>query len=114
MTAASLLPPIHPGEVLREEFLAPLGLKPYTLAKKLHVPRTRIERLVAEQTPVTADTALRLARFFGSTPQFWLNMQSSYDVAMLEKEIATLLDEIEQLKIEDHSDDRSAGPRKVA
>ena len=69
---------------------------------------------MAEQTPVTADTALWLARFFGSTPQFWLNMQSSYDVAMLEKEIATLLDEIEQLKIEDHSDDRSAGPRKVA
>lgn len=68
MTAASLLPPIHPGEILREEFLVPLGLKPYTLAKKLRVPRTRIERLVAEQTPVTADTALRLARFFGSTP----------------------------------------------
>lgn len=104
--AASVLPPIHPGEILREEYLAPLGLKPYTLAKRLNVPRTRIERLVSEQAPVTADTALRLAKFFGSTPQFWLNMQASYEVAVLEKEIAPLLDEIEELKVEDrvHAD----------
>lgn len=78
----SVLPPIHPGEILREEYLAPLDLKPYTLAKKLHVPRTRIERLVAEQTPVTPDTALRLAKFFDTTPQFWMNMQASYDLAI--------------------------------
>lgn len=75
-------PPIHPGEILREEYLAPLQLKPYTLAKKLDVPRTRIERLVNEQTPVTPDTALRLGRFFGTTPQFWMNMQAGYDIAM--------------------------------
>ncbi|RUU29980.1 addiction module antidote protein, HigA family [Mesorhizobium sp. M6A.T.Ca.TU.002.02.2.1] len=74
--------PIHPGEILREEFLAPLGLKPYTLAKKLHVPRTRIERLVAEVTPVTPDTALRLAKFFNTTPQFWMNMQAAFDLTM--------------------------------
>lgn len=74
--------PIHPGEILREEFLAPLGLKPYTLAKKLHVPRTRIERLVAEVTPVTPDTALRLAKFFDTTPQFWMNMQAAFDLTM--------------------------------
>lgn len=72
---------IHPGEVLREEFLVPLALKPYTLARHLGVPRTRIERLASEQTPVTPDTALRLARFFGSTPDFWLNMQAAYDLA---------------------------------
>lgn len=72
---------IHPGEILREEYLIPLGLKPYTLAKKLHVPRTRIERLVGEQTPVTPDTALRLAKFFDTTPQFWMNMQAAYDLA---------------------------------
>lgn len=72
---------LHPGEILREDFLIPLGLKPYTLAKKLRVPRTRIERLAAEETPVTPDTALRLAKFFGSTPQFWMNMQASYDLA---------------------------------
>jgi len=73
---------IHPGEILREEYLVPLGLKPYTLAKKLNIPRTRIERLVAERTPITPDTALRLARFFNTTPQFWMNMQTSYDLAV--------------------------------
>ena len=72
---------IHPGEILREEYLRPLNLKPYTLAKKLGVPRTRIERLAAESTPVTPDTALRLGKFFGTTPQFWMNMQTSYDLA---------------------------------
>ena len=71
---------IHPGEILREEYLSPLGLKPYTLAKRLHVPRTRIERLIAEQTSVTPDTALRLARFFSTTPQFWMNMQAAFDL----------------------------------
>lgn len=73
---------IHPGEILREEYLVPLKLKPYTLAKHLHVPRTRIERLVAEHTPVTPDTALRLAKFFNTTPEFWMNMQISYDLAI--------------------------------
>lgn len=85
---------IHPGEILREEYMLPLGLKAYTLAKKLRIPRTRIERLAAEQTPVTPDTALRLARFFETTPQFWMNMQISYDLATEAKskaaEIATI------------------------
>ncbi|MDX8462759.1 HigA family addiction module antitoxin [Mesorhizobium humile] len=80
--ATGIFAPIHPGEILREEYLVPLGLKPYTLAKKLHVPRTRIERLVSETTPVTPDTALRLAKFFGTTPRFWTNMQASYDLAV--------------------------------
>ncbi|WGD31980.1 HigA family addiction module antitoxin [Ancylobacter sp. WKF20] len=75
-------PPIHPGEVLREEFLAPMGLKPYGLAKALHVPRTRIERLAREEAPVTADTALRLGRYFGTGPEFWMNLQSAYDLAI--------------------------------
>ncbi|TIM29184.1 MAG: addiction module antidote protein, HigA family [Mesorhizobium sp.] len=89
--------PIHPGEILREEFLVPLRLKPYTLAKKLHVPRTRIERLASETTPVTPDTALRLAKFFGTTPQFWMNMQSSYDLAVAGEAKKTELDAIEQM-----------------
>lgn len=89
--ALSFNPPIHPGEVLREEFLSPLGLKPYTVAKRLGVPRTRIERLAAEKTPVTPDTALRLAKFFGTTPNFWLNMQNAYDLAV---EATALHDEI--------------------
>lgn len=93
--ALSFTPPIHPGEVLREEFLVPLGLKPYSVAKRLHVPRTRIERLVAERTPVTPDTALRLAKLFGTTPNFWLNMQTSYDLAV---EAASLQEEIDAIE----------------
>lgn len=89
---------IHPGEILREEYLAPLNLKPYTLAKKLHIPRTRIERLVAEQTPVTPDTALRLAKFFGTTPLFWMNMQASYDLATEAEIKKDELDAIEHLQ----------------
>lgn len=72
---------IHPGEVLREEFMSPFNLRAYTLAKHLHVPRTRIERLASEEGPVTPDTALRLAKYFGTTPQFWMNMQAAYDLA---------------------------------
>ena len=74
------LAPVHPGEILREEFLAPLGMTPYALVAELHVPRTRIERLVREETAVTPDTALRLARYFGTTPEFWLGIQNRFDV----------------------------------
>lgn len=78
--ANPILPPIHPGEILKEEFLDPLGMSAGALAKELNVPRTRIERLVAGKTPVTIDSALRLARFFGSSPEFWMNMQAGYDI----------------------------------
>jgi addiction module HigA family antidote len=64
------LAPVHPGEVLREEFLVPLDMTPYALAAALHVPRTRVERLVREETALTADTALRLAKYFDTTPEF--------------------------------------------
>ena len=74
------LAPVHPGEFLRAEYLAPLALSPYALAAALRVPRTRVERLVREETSVTPDTALRLARYFGTTPEFWLNVQARYDV----------------------------------
>jgi addiction module HigA family antidote len=87
-------PPIHPGEILREEFLAPLELAPYSLAKALGVPRTRIERMVREETPVTPDTALRLARYFSMTPEFWMNLQTSYDLAREELAKQTELDRI--------------------
>ncbi|MYZ49218.1 HigA family addiction module antitoxin [Propylenella binzhouense] len=80
--SAGFGPAIHPGEILREDYLVPLRLTPYALAKRLRVPRTRIERLAAGRTSVTADTALRLARFFGTTPQFWMNMQASHDLAV--------------------------------
>jgi addiction module HigA family antidote len=75
-------PPIHPGEILREEYLKPLGITPYGLSRRLGIPRTRIERLAREATPVTTDTALRLARFFGTSPQFWMNMQAAHDLTV--------------------------------
>ena len=74
------LPAIHPGEVLRKDFLAAMSLSPYAIAKAIGVPRTRIERLVREETPVTADTALRLSRYFGTTASFWMGMQAQYDL----------------------------------
>jgi addiction module HigA family antidote len=99
MKLSDLLPPIHPGEILREEFLVPLDMSSYALAKHLRVPRTRIERIVAEKIGISADTALRLGKFFKTTPQFWLNMQASYDLkiqsAALEKELAEIK-ELEQ------------------
>ena len=79
--------PVHPGEILREEFLLPLGMTPYALAAELRVPRTRVERLVREETAVTADTALRLARYFGTTPEFWLGIQARYDVEIVRQGI---------------------------
>ena len=72
--------PLHPGEVLEELYLEPLGMSPIELARRLHVPRTRIERLVKGNTAVTVDTALRLSRFFGNSPEFWMNLQRSYDL----------------------------------
>jgi addiction module HigA family antidote len=74
-------PAIHPGEILREEFLVPLNMSAGALAKRIDVPRTRIERLVKGETPVTVDTALRLGKAFDTSPEFWLNMQVSYDLA---------------------------------
>src|SRR5436190_24051834 len=72
------LAPVHPGEILREEFLVPLKMSPYALATVLRVPRTRIERLAREETGVTPDTALRLARYFGTTPYFLLGIQAQF------------------------------------
>ena len=73
--------PMHPGEVLDELYLQPLGLSAGKLAKALRVPRTRVERLVKGTTAVTPDTALRLAKFFRTTPQMWLNMQTNFDLS---------------------------------
>ena len=72
-------PPIHPGEMLRTEFMEPLGLSAGKVARAIGVPRTRIERIVREETGLTADTAIRLARYFRTSEGFWLNMQKSYE-----------------------------------
>jgi addiction module HigA family antidote len=85
---AKKLPPVHPGEILREEFLVPLGLTPYAVATALHVPRTRIERIAREEKPVTADTALRLGKFFKTGGAFWMNIQARFDIEAAEDVIA--------------------------
>ena len=73
--------PSHPGEVLVALYLDPLGMSAIELARRVHVPRTRIERLVKGDTALTVDTALRLSTFFGNTPEFWMNLQRAYDIA---------------------------------
>jgi addiction module HigA family antidote len=98
MKIVATLPPMHPGEMLREDFLKPLGLTPYRVAKACGVPRTRIERIAREELGITADTALRLAKFFGTTAGFWLNLQRRYDLEVAEKAIAKELAAIEAYK----------------
>jgi antitoxin HigA-1 len=88
--------PVHPGEVLREEFMQPLGITAYKLAAACRIPRTRIERITKEKIGITADTALRLAKFFGTTPQFWLNLNDRYALEKAKPAIAKDLARIEE------------------
>lgn len=78
------LKPVHPGAVLREDFLKPMNLAASRLAIELHIPVSRINEIVRERRAVTADTALRLGRYFGTTPQFWMNLQTRYDLDVAE------------------------------
>ncbi len=71
---------IHPGEILKEEFLVPMGISAYSLAKEIGIPQSRISSIVRGKRAITADTAIRLSRFFGTTPDFWLNLQCMYDI----------------------------------
>ena len=89
------LEPMHPGEVLREEFLIPLDMSSGALAKVCGVPRTRIERIACEQSGVTADTALRLGKALGTTAELWLNLQTDYDVQIAKRDLGRSLDRIE-------------------
>jgi addiction module HigA family antidote len=96
MSMATKLSPIHPGEVLAEDFMAPRGLTANQLALDLHVPANRLSEVIRGRRSISADTALRLARYFGTTPSLWLNLQSSYDLecakdnvgAKIEREVA--------------------------
>ncbi len=87
-----LLPPVHPGEVLLEEYLTPLGLTQYRLAKGLSVPPRRINEIVHGNRSITADTALRLGRFFGTSERFWLNLQMAYDLDVERDRLGSRLD----------------------
>jgi antitoxin HigA-1 len=80
------LPNIHPGEILRLEFLEPLNITPYRLSKDIGVAQTRISEILSEKRGITADTALRLSRYFGNSAQFWLNLQTQYDLRQAEEE----------------------------
>jgi addiction module HigA family antidote len=79
--------PVHPGEILREDYLVELGMSANALAKALNVPAPRINEIVRERRGVSADTALRLARYFDTTPQFWLNLQTAYDLRVAESSV---------------------------
>jgi addiction module HigA family antidote len=92
MTEKKLLP-IHPGEILMEEFLKPMGISQYRLAKGISVAPRRINEIVHGKRAITADTALRLGRFFGMSPHFWLNLQTRYDLEVTEDSLANRLDE---------------------
>lgn len=82
--SAKRIPPIHPGEILLEEFLKPMNLSQNRLAMNMHVPARRINEIVLGKRRITADTALRLGRFFGNSPQFWLGLQMDYDLDVTE------------------------------
>lgn len=85
------MPPVHPGEILLEDFLKPMGITQYRLAKTIGVPQRRIGEIVAGKRSITADTALRLARFFGTDAQSWMNIQTHYDLEITEEKISDKL-----------------------
>jgi len=89
--AKKVIEPIHPGEILKEEFLEPLGISQYRLAKDISVPPRRINEIVHGKRSITADTALRLARFFGTTERFWLNLQVRYDLEVEKDRLSGVL-----------------------
>ena len=91
---AKKLAPVHPGEILREEFMKPLKLTSYSIAAEIGVPRTRIERVANEVTPVTADTALRLGKFFKTGAAFWMNIQARFDLETAEDVLAPQIKKI--------------------
>lgn len=94
MTPETVMPPVHPGEILYEEFLAPLSLSQYQLAREISVPARRINEIVHGQRRITADTALRLAWFFGTSDRFWLNLQTRFDLEMEKDRLGDTLDGI--------------------
>lgn len=87
-------PPVHPGEILREEFMEPMGLTAYAIAKACKIPRSKLERIAREDLGISGDTAVRLGRFFGNSPQFWMNLQATYEVLKASQELGDAVNEI--------------------
>lgn len=102
--------PLHPGEMLREEFMRPLGISANALAMALHVPATRISEIVNERRSITADTALRLARYFGMSARFWMNLQAQYELETAEDELAAAI----RREVQPAPRDRRTGEMKHA
>src|SRR5205807_218647 len=99
------LPPVHPGEILREEFLAPLEISQYRLAKETSVPPRRINEIVRGLRSISADTALRLARYFGTSERFWLNLQARFDLEIEKDRLGNRLNrEVRALSVSSHHD----------
>ena len=92
MPVRNRMRPIHPGEILREEFLFPLDMSANQLALHLHVPPNRISAIAGGERAITADTALRLGRFFGTTPDFWMNLQKTYELRVAEDEVGAAIE----------------------
>jgi len=97
MAADTVMAPVHPGEILLEEFLEPLGVSQYHLAKQIGVPARRINEIVHGQRRISADTALRLARFLGTSERFWINLQARYDLEAEKDRLGDALDAIRPL-----------------
>ncbi len=93
----TVMPPVHPGEILIEEFLSPLSVSQYQLAKEIGVPARRINEIVHGQRRISVDTALRLARYFGTSELFWTNLQTRYDLEIEKDRLGAVLDEIHPL-----------------
>ena len=87
VTSGQRLPPVHPGEILRDDFLRPMGLSVYGLARALRISRPRVNDVVLGRRAVSVDTALRLGRYFGTTPEFWIHLQTRYDLDVAERTI---------------------------
>jgi addiction module HigA family antidote len=90
---------VHPGEILKEEFLGPLKMSPYQLAKELHVPAPRINDIVLQRRSITPETAVLLARFFNTSEQFWLNLQGAYDVNLAKAENKSKLSQVKPIAV---------------
>ncbi|MGO9725023.1 MAG: HigA family addiction module antitoxin [Streptosporangiaceae bacterium] len=97
MVTDTIMPPVHPGEILLAEFLEPLGVSQYRLAKAVDVPARRINEIVHGQRRISADTALRLARYFGTSERFWMNLQARYDLETEKDRLGSALDGIRPL-----------------
>ena len=97
METKTVMPPVHPGEILLEEFLKPLEVSQYQLAKEISVPARRVNEIVHGQRRISADTALRLARYFGTSERSWMNLQTRYDLEIEKDRLGDALDEIHPL-----------------